>query len=822
MQNKFTATAKNPLKQAPGEAGKLGHTYIGTEHLLLAMLGDRDSVAGSILSSRGIFYAPTHELIEELSGVGEKSVVDAGDMTPGLRRVIEASSSVAAKYGHTLIGTEDLLLSLVSERESVAVKLIVAQNVSLGELQNDIIAFFGDMGAEVDTPQGKPMKSGGTSGGTASAVGQYGRDLTTLAICGMLDPIIGRETETERVIQILSRRTKNNPCLIGEPGVGKTAVVEGLASRIAAGAVPDNLADKVVITLDIGAMIAGAKYRGEFEDRLKKVMDEVMKNKNIILFIDEIHTIVGAGAAEGAVDAANILKPVLARGEIQVIGATTIAEYRRHIEKDAALERRFQSVLVSEPDEEQTLAILKGLRLKYENHHHITITDEALSAAVSLSARYIPDRFLPDKAIDLVDEAASKKRIESYGSTPHLMEYENEIKALLEKKENAIHEQKFELAAELRDRAATLEKKYRAEKETIRRERERHREKIGAGDIADVVTAWTGIPVRKLASTEGERLLHLEKLLRERIIGQDDATSAVARAIRRGRVGLGNPARPICSLLFMGPTGVGKTELAKAVADVVFGSAGELIRLDMSEYMEKHSVSKMIGSPPGYVGYDEGGGLTEKIRRRPYSVVLFDEIEKAHPDIFNLLLQILDDGILTDSTGRTASFKNAIIIMTTNIGSPVAGGGGSLGFASVADENMEKKISERAERMKRLRESFRPELINRIDEIIVFDKLSHDDIVAIARMMIREVEGRITALGITAQFDPSVAEMLASCESVKTYGARPLRREISSKIEDAFSLWMLDGKIREGDHVFLFAVDGKIEYLKLETEKSEA
>ena len=822
MQNKFTATAKNTLKQAAGEAGKLGHTYIGTEHLLLAMLGDRDNVAGNILSSRGIFYAPTHELIEELSGVGEKSVVDAGDMTPGLRRVIEASSSVAAKYGHTLIGTEDLLLSLVSERESVAVKLIVAQNVSLGELQNDIIAFFGDMGAEVDTPQGKPMKGGGGSGGTASAVGQYGRDLTTLAICGMLDPIIGREAETERVIQILSRRTKNNPCLIGEPGVGKTAVVEGLASRIAAGAVPDNLADKVVITLDIGAMIAGAKYRGEFEDRLKKVMDEVMKNKNIILFIDEIHTIVGAGAAEGAVDAANILKPVLARGEIQVIGATTIAEYRRHIEKDAALERRFQSVLVSEPDEEQTLAILKGLRPKYENHHHITITDEALSAAVSLSARYIPDRFLPDKAIDLVDEAASKKRIESYGSTPHLMEYENEIKALLEKKENAIHEQKFELAAELRDRAATLEKKYRAEKETIRRERERHREKIGAGDIADVVTAWTGIPVKKLASTEGERLRHLEKLLQERIIGQDDAISAVARAIRRGRVGLGNPARPICSLLFMGPTGVGKTELAKAVADVVFGSAGELIRLDMSEYMEKHSVSKMIGSPPGYVGYDEGGGLTEKIRRRPYSVVLFDEIEKAHPDIFNLLLQILDDGILTDSTGRTASFKNAIIIMTTNIGSPVAGGGGSLGFASVSDENAEKKAAERAERMKRLRESFRPELVNRIDEIIVFDRLSHDDIVAIARMMIREVEGRITALGITAQFDPSVAQMLASCESVKTYGARPLRREISSKIEDAFSLWMLDGKIREGDHVLLFAVDGKIEYLKLETEKSEA
>ena len=818
MQNKFTATAKNILKQAANEAGRLGHTYIGTEHLLLAMLGDRDSVAGNLLSARGIFYAPTRELVEELSGTGEENVLDAGDMTPGLRRVIEASSSVAARYGHTLIGTEDLLLSLVTERESVAVKLIVAQNVSLSELQNDIVAFFGDMGAEVETPQGKTVKTGGSG---PSAVGQYGRDLTTLAVCGLLDPIIGREAETERVIQILSRRTKNNPCLIGEPGVGKTAVVEGLAARIAAGAVPDNLADKVVITLDIGAMIAGAKYRGEFEDRLKKVMDEVMKNKNIILFIDEIHTIVGAGAAEGAVDAANILKPVLARGEIQVIGATTIAEYRKHIEKDAALERRFQSVLVSEPDEEQTLAILKGLRPKYEGHHHIIITDEALSAAVTLSARYIPDRFLPDKAIDLVDEAASKKRIESYGNAPQLTEYENQIKLLLEKKENAIHEQKFELAAEMRDRAAALEKQYRAEKEALRRERERHREKIDAGDIADVVTAWTGIPVRKLAATEGERLLHLEALLRERIIGQDDAVSAVARAIRRGRVGLGNPARPICSLLFMGPTGVGKTELAKAVADIVFGSESALIRLDMSEYMEKHSVSKMIGSPPGYVGYDEGGGLTEKVHRRPYSVVLFDEIEKAHPDIFNLLLQILDDGILTDSTGRTASFKNAIIIMTTNIGSQGSETKGSLGFASEAGSE-EKRMAERGERMRCLRESFRPELVNRIDEIIVFDKLSHESIASIAGMMLKDVEARIAALGISASFDGSVSEMLASCDSVERYGARPLRREISSKIEDAFSLWMLDGKIEEGDHVFVFALDGGIDFIKMKKEEGGA
>ena len=818
MQNKFTATAKNILKQAANEAGRLGHTYIGTEHLLLAMLGDRDSVAGNLLSARGIFYAPTRELVEELSGTGEENVLDAGDMTPGLRRVIEASSSVAARYGHTLIGTEDLLLSLATERESVAVKLIIAQNVSLSELQNDIIAFFGDMGAEVEAPQGKSAKSGS---GASSAVGQYGRDLTMLAMCGLLDPIVGRETETERVIQILSRRTKNNPCLIGEPGVGKTAVVEGLAARIASGTVPDNLADKVVITLDIGSMIAGAKYRGEFEDRLKKVMDEVMKNKNIILFIDEIHTIVGAGAAEGAVDAANILKPVLARGEIQVIGATTITEYRKHIEKDAALERRFQSVLVSEPDEEQTLAILKGLRPKYESHHHIVITDEALSAAVTLSARYIPDRFLPDKAIDLVDEAASKKRIESYGSTPQLAEYENQIKLLLEKKENAIHEQKFELAAEMRDKAAVLEKQYRAEKEAIKKERERHREKIEAEDIADIVTSWTGIPVKKLSSTEGDRLLHLEELLQARIVGQDDAISATSRAIRRGRVGLGNPARPICSLLFMGPTGVGKTELAKAVADIVFGSENALIRLDMSEYMEKHSVSKMIGSPPGYVGYDEGGGLTEKVRRRPYSVILFDEIEKAHPDIFNLLLQILDDGILTDSTGRTASFKNAIIIMTTNIGTPASDIRGALGF-SVDRAEGETRASERTERMKRLRESFRPELVNRIDEIIVFDRLSHESIVSIAGMMLRDVENRITALGISAHFDASVAEMLASCESVDAYGARPLRREISSKIEDAFSLWMLDGKIEEGDCIDVFASDGKIDYVKKEKEESGA
>jgi ATP-dependent Clp protease ATP-binding subunit ClpC len=585
--------------------------------------------------------------------------------------------------------------------------------------------------------------------------------------------------------------------------------VEGLAERIALGAVPDNLAEKTVIALDISAMIAGAKYRGEFEDRLKKVMDEVMKNRNIILFIDEIHTIVGAGAAEGAVDAANILKPALARGELQVIGATTTAEFRRHIEKDAALERRFQSVMVSEPSQQETLAILRGLRFKYENHHRLVISDEALEAAVRYSVRYIPERFLPDKAIDLIDEAASKKRLESYSSSPEISAYESEISALTEGKENAIRKQQFDLAMEFRERLGKAEQALKEEKEKLRKKREKEHISIGADDIADVVTAWTKIPVKKLVDSAGERLLRLEELLGKRIVGQDRAVSAVARAIRRGRVGLGDPVRPICSLLFMGPTGVGKTELAASVASIVFGSEKALIRLDMSEYMEKHSVSKIIGSPPGYVGYDDGGGLTEKVRRSPYSVVLFDEIEKAHPDIFGLLLQILDNGILTDSSGHTANFKNTIIILTTNIGSNDSAHGGILGFSMQKED-----VHEREQHMKSLREHFRPELINRIDEIIVFDSLSRDSVLAIARKMLLEVGERIRALGVTADFDESVSQMLADCADVSRYGARPLRREIFSKIEDAFSLWMLDGKLVQGDRVTVSAVNGKITFEK--------
>ena len=807
IQNKFTPTAKNALKGSSSEAGALGHTYIGTEHLLLAMTKDCESVGGGILLSRGITYESLKNLIREVSGTGEPTHPDSSDMTPALRRVIEGSSGVAEKYGHSLIGTEDLLLAMIQERESVAVKLLIAQNVSINELQNDVISFFGDVGGEPDLMMKKPK-------GANSAVGQYGRDLTAYASMGLLDPIIGREAETERVIQILSRRTKNNPCLIGEPGVGKTAVVEGLAERIAAGTVPDNLAEKTVIALDISAMIAGAKYRGEFEDRLKKVMDEVMKNRNIILFIDEIHTIVGAGAAEGAVDAANILKPVLARGELQVIGATTTAEFRRHIEKDAALERRFQSVLVSEPTPQETLAILRGLRFKYENHHKIVIPDEALEAAVRYSVRYIPERFLPDKAIDLIDEAASKKRLTNYAVSPGLSACESEIRELTEGKEKAIREQNFDLAMAFRERLGQAEQKLRVEKEKLRRERECQRIAIDADDIADVVTAWTKIPVKKLVDSAGERLLHLEALLGERIVGQDRAVSAVARAIRRGRVGLGDPVRPICSLLFMGPTGVGKTELASCVASIVFGSEKALIRLDMSEYMEKHSVSKMIGSPPGYVGYDDGGGLTERVRRSPYSVVLFDEVEKAHPDVFGLLLQILDNGVLTDSAGHTANFKNTIIILTTNIGSGDNHHSGVLGFST-----QNESAHEREQRMQSLKEYFRPELINRIDEIIVFDSLSHESVLAIARKMLTDVGERIRLLGVNAVFDDSVSQMLAACADVKQYGARPLRREIFSRIEDAFSLWMLDGRLVPGDTVTVSAENGEISFEKQNSDK---
>ena len=694
---------------------------------------------------------------------------------------------------------------MLNEPDCVGIKLLSLQNVTTSDIAEDLTAFFRESasGAGGEEPasafSGERPGASGKEGG--AMLSQYGRDLTALAREGKLDPVIGRETETERVVQILSRRTKNNPCLIGEPGVGKTAVVEGLAQRIADGSVPETLTDKKIITLDIPGMIAGAKYRGEFEERMKGVMNEVMKDKSIILFIDEIHTIIGAGAAEGAVDAANILKPALARGDMQVIGATTINEYRKHIEKDAALERRFQSVMVGEPSPEEAELILKGLRDKYEAHHKVKITDEAIEAAVKYSVRYIGDRYLPDKAIDLIDEAASKLRISSYTAPDSIKELENKLKQISSEKEEAIGSQEFERAAKLRDEEKKLRDEIEKAKTEWKEGNNRDNLTIGESEIAEVVTEWTGIPVKSLTEDEGTRLMHLEEELHKRIVGQSEAVNAVSRAIRRSRVGLKDPRRPMGSFIFLGPTGVGKTELCKALAEILFGDENAMIRVDMSEYMEKHSVSKMIGSPPGYVGFDEGGQLTEKIRRHPYSEVLFDEIEKAHPDVFNILLQILEDGILTDAQGRRVDFKNSIIIMTSNVGaSGLIQKASALGFGGDdTPKSEDARIHERV--MASLRETFKPEFLNRIDEIIVFSKLSDDEIKEIASLMLKSVEKRLDSMNISISFDDDVIALLAREGTDPVYGARPMRREIQRRIEDALSTEILDGKIAAGDSV---------------------
>lgn len=820
MTNKFTQKAQNALNKALYFARELGHTYIGSEHLLLGLMSETDGVAAKLLEGRGVTFDKLRDAISEIAGSGDKTTVTPGDMTPRTKKIIETSSYESMRYGHNYIGTEHLLLALLSESDCVAVKLLINQNVNISDLKADVTNFFG--GIDENSPESKPSQSSSSrSGGTpknrgisgAPNLSNFGRDLTAMAREGKIDPIIGRDTEMERVIQILSRRTKNNPCLIGEPGVGKTAVVEGLAQKIVDGNVPETLKDKTIVTLDISGMIAGAKYRGEFEERMKNVMEEVSKNPSIILFIDEIHTIVGAGAAEGAVDAANILKPALARGEMQVIGATTINEYRKHIEKDAALERRFQSVMVGEPTGDEAIQILFGLRDKYEVHHKLKISDEAIKAAVNLSKRYINDRYLPDKAIDLIDEAASKLRISNFTSPPDLKSIEEEMKKASQNKEEAIKAQNFELAAKLRDEESNLRKKYEAEKNNWESTRSSRELVVSELDIADVVTSWTGIPVKKLAEEESERLLRLEQILKSRIIGQDEAVSAVAKAIRRGRMGLKDPRRPVGSFIFLGPTGVGKTELTKALADVMFGDPNAMIRIDMSEYMEKHSVSKLIGSPPGYVGYDEGGQLTEKIRRRPYSVVLFDEIEKAHPDVFNILLQILEDGILTDSQGRHVDFKNTVIILTSNVGASGITEPKLLGFYSGDATEAEKKgISGNA--MNALKQTFRPEFLNRIDDIIVFNKLSDESIAKIAQIMLGEVKTRIASLGISISFDEKVVSFVAKEGFDPVYGARPLRRAIVRKVEDTFSTAMLEGKVAAGDTVTATVEDGQIVYNK--------
>ena len=823
MTNRFTVKAQNVLNNSLRLARELGHTYIGSEHLLLSLVSEAESVAAKLLTKHGATPEAVRDEILREVGEGAHSDVTPADMTPRTKRIIEHSAIESHRTGQSYIGTEHLLAALLSEQDSVAVKILETLHATPAELSRDLDAFFG-----AGSPKGESTpREGGKEKKKANAIAnaptlsQYGRDLTAMAKEGKIDPVIGRDAETERVIQILSRRQKNNPCLVGEPGVGKTAVVEGLAQKIVDGTVPETLKGKQIVTLDVAAMIAGAKYRGEFEDRMKSVMEEVRQNQNLILFIDEIHTIVGAGSAEGAVDAANIIKPALARGEMQLIGATTIAEYRKNIEKDAALERRFQPVTVGEPTQEQAIQILMGLRDKYEAHHKLKITDEAVKASVTLSARYIADRFLPDKAIDLVDEAASRKRLSAHTSPPDLKEIEERLATLAREKEEAITAQDFERAAALRDEEKTARESYEMQKTEWEKTVQDSDLAVKEADIADVVTQWTGIPVNRLLEEESERLLHLEELLQQRVIGQDEAVSAVARAIRRGRMGLKDPRRPIGSFIFAGPTGVGKTELCKSLAELLFGDANAMVRVDMSEYMEKHSVSKLIGSPPGYVGFEEGGQLTEKIRRKPYSVVLFDEIEKAHPDVFNILLQVLEDGVLTDSQGRKVDFKNTVLIMTSNVGAAALTGPvkSAVGFAAAGNSE---QSSRQGKVMEALKATFRPEFLNRIDDIIVFNRLSEGNIQKIASLLLGEVQKRIRALEIEAEFDPSVTALVAKEGFDPVYGARPLRRAIVRLVEDAFSNAMLEGKFRTGERVLVSKKDGALTFEKQENPAPSA
>ena len=817
MSNKFTQKAQNTLNFALTSARELGHTYIGSEHILLGLLSEKDSIASRLLISKGADAESIRSSVIDISGVGSQSQVTPQDMTPKAKKILEASATESARNGGAYIGTEHILYALLSERDCVAVRLLESEGITASELICDLNAYINSSSVKHEKQSARQEKQSSSDDRSkirgAPMLSAHGRDLTAIASEGRLDPTVGREKETERVIQILSRRTKNNPCLIGEPGVGKTAVVEGLAERIAARRVPDSLIGKRIITLNIPSMIAGAKYRGEFEDRMKSVMEEVEKNPDIILFIDEIHMIIGAGAAEGAVDAANIIKPALSRGQMQVIGATTVSEYRTRIEKDSALERRFQSVTVNEPTEEEAIAILRGLKRKYEEHHNLIISDGAIRAAVKFSVRYIPDRFLPDKAIDLIDEAASKVRIEGAERTDAISELEGELSDLAEKKEQAVECQRFELAATIRDKEIAIKKKMSEKQKQLSEFSERNRLSVTDADVADIVTQWTGIPVSRILDDEGKRLLSLESELRKRIIGQDEAISTVCRAIRRSRIGLKDPRRPIGSFIFIGKTGVGKTELSNALASELFGSERALIRLDMSEYMEKHSVSRLIGSPPGYVGYDDGGQLTERIRRRPYSVLLLDEIEKAHPDVFNILLQILEDGILTDSKGRRVSFANTVVIMTSNAGADSSVSKKILGFSDSKDRNSEEKAEK--ERMSAaLKNAFRPEFLNRVDGIVFFRSLTNDDIQQIAQNMLEEIRERSLAIDVPLAFDTTVAEYIADQSHAAEYGARGLRKAIAELIEDPLSEEILSGRIKNGDSITVGVNDGKIGFFK--------
>ena len=791
----FTEKANEALNGAIETAENMGHTYVGSEHLLVGLLRVEGGVASAALNGRGVTANAVENVLKSTVGVGTPTVLSPTDFTPRLKYIIELALEAARSMGHAYTGTEHLLISLLKEGSNVAINILERLGVSPSEILSDTVKSLNTApgSQKAGQPGGQPNGSSKTP-----TLDQFGRDLTDLARQSKIDPVIGREKEIERVIQILSRRTKNNPCLIGEPGVGKTAIAEGLALKIAAGEVPDTISGKRLVSLDLTGMVAGTKYRGDFEERIKTALEEVTKSGDVILFIDEIHTLIGAGAAEGAVDAANILKPSLARGELQVIGATTLDEYRKHIEKDAALERRFQPVTVGEPSEEEALQILHGLRDKYEAHHKVRITDEALEAAVKMSVRYIGDRFLPDKAIDLVDEAASKVRLRAFSTPPELKELEGKIKAVEDEMASAVAAQDFELAAKLRDEKRDMEKTLKEEKAAWQQRSSGMAGEVTADEIAEIVSGWTSIPVVELTQEESERLLHMEEELHRRIVGQDEAVKAVSRAIRRSRVGLKDPKRPTGSFIFLGPTGVGKTELCKALAASLFGDENAMIRLDMSEYMEKHTVSRLVGSPPGYVGYEEGGQLTEKVRRKPYSVILFDEIEKAHPDVFNMMLQILDDGILTDSQGRKVDFKNCIIIMTSNVGAKlIAGSGSSLGFgegdgSGLSDEKIKESV------MGELKNTFRPEFLNRVDDIIVFRKLTQEDIREIAARLLANLAERVKALGVDLTFSDEAVAKIADAGFDPVYGARPLRRAIQSRIEDLLSEQMLEGKVTQG------------------------
>ncbi|MGQ9557188.1 MAG: ATP-dependent Clp protease ATP-binding subunit [Desulfurispora sp.] len=810
MYSKFTQRAQKVLHLAQEEAVRLGSPFVGTEHILLGLLREGEGVAARALQALQVDVDKVRQQVEQMVDKGQPVPVEQVMITPRGKRVLELAVEESRRLGHNYVGTEHLLLGLIREGEGVAAQVLASMGIGPEKLWQ----VLGQMLGGVSPQGGGNAPQGHTCPHQVSAknglLEQFSRDLTQLARQERLDPVVGREKEIERVIQILSRRTKNNPVLIGEPGVGKTAIAEGLAQRIVTGNVPEILLEKRVVTLDMASMVAGTKYRGEFEERLKRVIAEIIQAGNIIVFIDELHTIIGAGAAEGAMDAANILKPALARGELQCIGATTLDEYRKHIEKDPALERRFQPIMVEEPGVEETIAILKGLRDKYEAHHRVRITDEALEAAARLADRYITDRFMPDKAIDLMDEAASRVRLQAFTAPPDVKDLEKKLEEVRKEKESAVNSQEFEKAAQLRDTEQQLKKELESIRENWRQRQSGVELTVSGEDIAQIASSWTGIPVRKLAEEESERLLRLEEVLHQRVVGQEEAVKAVARAVRRARAGLKDPKRPVGSFIFLGPTGVGKTELARALAEALFNDQEAMVRLDMSEYMEKHAVSRLMGAPPGYVGYDEGGQLTEAVRRRPYSVVLLDEIEKAHPDVFNVLLQVLEDGRLTDSRGRTVDFRNTVIIMTSNVGMQTIRRESRLGFKAAGQEQEQNYEAMKDKVTEELRRTFRPEFLNRIDEVIVFHALTREHIKQIVRLMLEDVRRRMTEHNLELDFAESLYELLVEQGYDENFGARPLRRAIQRLVEDRLSEELLKGTFRSGDRVRLAAGDGSV------------